>query len=424
MHNHNFVKLSTFCAFLILGIIEASWAPMIPYIKARFSLDEATLGNLLLCVGTGAFLALPLAGTLCTKVGCRRLVTGSTLLLATALFIVSASGNVYLAAAALLCFGMATIGMDIGINVNAVMVETNLKKPLMSGFHGGYSLGSLTGSALTTLLLTVGLGVFPIASMLWVFAVVTVFTLCSGLYSGFGSTHKKEGTQGSVDAGGVGSRAAPAPGADQSAPARLLPPALVLVAGFLCFIMYCAEGAVMGWSGVFANQERGLDLKHAGLMFTMFACAMVFMRFIGNRLVSKMGRRRTVVTGSVVVCLGFVMVAAVPHLAAAVAGFVIIGLGAANIIPQLISFAGGIRGYPVNRTITFVNAVGYGGVLAGPVIIGHIAAASSIATAFLGISALVLLVGVVSFVIMRPLPVSGPNPGAHRHPVSSLTHNH
>ena len=406
VHNHNFVKLSTLCAFLILGIIEASWAPMIPYIKVRFSLDEASLGNLLLCVGTGAFLALPLAGALCTRVGCRRLVYGSTLLLATALLTVSASGSVYLAAVALLCFGMATIGMDIGINVNAIMVETNLKKPLMSGFHGGYSMGSLTGSALVTLLLSAGLGLFPIAAMLWIFAVVTVFTVCRGLYSGFGRRRKAAAAgagkaQGTLSPGsaakvqgGEGGAAAPRPG--------LLPPPQVLIAGVLCFIMYSAEGAVMGWSGVFACQERGLALRHAGLMFTMFACAMVFMRIIGTRIVSKMGRRRTVVTGSVVVCAGFVVVAAIPYLAAAVAGFIIIGLGSANIIPQLISFAGGIRNYPVNRTIAFVNAVGYGGVLAGPVIIGHVAAASSIATAFLGISAMVLLVGIVSFRIMRP----------------------
>ena len=48
-------------AFLVIGCLEAAWAPLVPYVKRAFSLDEASLGLLMLCTGLGAIIALPLS---------------------------------------------------------------------------------------------------------------------------------------------------------------------------------------------------------------------------------------------------------------------------------------------------------------------------------------------------------------------------
>lgn len=47
---------------------------------------------------------------------------------------------------------------------------------------------------------------------------------------------------------------------------------------------------------------------------------------------------------------------------AAVAGFVIVGCGAANVVPQLVSFAAHIKGMAVHNIISFINALGYSGI--------------------------------------------------------------
>lgn len=162
----------------------------------------------------------------------------------------------------------------------------------------------------------------------------------------------------------------------------------------------------MSWSGVFANQERGIPLEYAGFIYTAFACTMTFMRLVGNKIVIKIGRRRTVVFGAIAVALGFTITAVVPHYIGAILGFALIGLGAANIVPQLVSFAGSLKtGISVPQAITYINALGYSGILAGPVIIGFVAKHTSIATAFCGIAVLCLTVGIVCLKIMKKKPL-------------------
>lgn len=78
-------------------------------------------------------------------------------------------------------------------------------------------------------------------------------------------------------------------------------------------------------------------MEAAGFIYTAFACAMTLMRFLGNRLVSTIGRRKTVVIGSLCVACGFATTVFIPNVAGSIMGFTLIGLGAANIVPQLVS---------------------------------------------------------------------------------------
>lgn len=55
-------QMSTRIAFFIAGFGIAAWAPLVPYAKARAQLNEGTLGLLLLCLGVGSMIAMPVAG--------------------------------------------------------------------------------------------------------------------------------------------------------------------------------------------------------------------------------------------------------------------------------------------------------------------------------------------------------------------------
>ena len=78
-------QMSTRIAFFIAGFEIAAWAPLVPYAKARAQLDEGMLGLLLLCLGVGSILAMPVAGDLAARYGIRRVATAGTVMICLAL---------------------------------------------------------------------------------------------------------------------------------------------------------------------------------------------------------------------------------------------------------------------------------------------------------------------------------------------------
>ena len=107
------------------------------------------------------------------------------------------------------------------------------------------------------------------------------------------------------------------------------------------------------------------------------------------------------VIGGILVAAGF-LITVIPSSLAAILGFALVGFGTGNIVPQMVSFAGSLKGYPVHKTIAVINALGYSGVLMAPVVIGVIADHLSISAAFVVIALLTFTVACINFVIMRP----------------------
>src|SRR6201991_3855798 len=142
--------------FLLSGIGMASWAPMVPYAKARLNLDDGTLGLVLLSMGGGATVAMPLAGFLTHRYGNRDVIGISGLLVCVALPLLTIAPDVYWLGAALLFFGASLGVVDVAMNAHAVDVEKHAGKPMMSGFHGLFSVGGLVGSAGMAALLRTG----------------------------------------------------------------------------------------------------------------------------------------------------------------------------------------------------------------------------------------------------------------------------
>ena len=53
---------ATRLGFFIAGLVMAAWAPLVPFAKSRLGVTEGVLGLLLLGLGIGSILAMPLAG--------------------------------------------------------------------------------------------------------------------------------------------------------------------------------------------------------------------------------------------------------------------------------------------------------------------------------------------------------------------------
>ena len=55
---------ATRAIFFVSGFGAASWAPLVPVLRERLAIGDDLLGILLLCIGIGSLLAMPLAGVL------------------------------------------------------------------------------------------------------------------------------------------------------------------------------------------------------------------------------------------------------------------------------------------------------------------------------------------------------------------------
>ena len=63
------VRWATRCGFFLAGFGLSVWAPLIPYVRERIPMSDATFGLLLLCVGAGSLSCMPLSGMLAVYVG-------------------------------------------------------------------------------------------------------------------------------------------------------------------------------------------------------------------------------------------------------------------------------------------------------------------------------------------------------------------
>lgn len=367
-HRH---RRSTRLAFLTAGLAMSAWAPLVPYAKQRLALAEGPLGLLLLCLGLGSLLAMPLTGSLAARFGCRKVVLWSALVVCLAMPGLALAPTPLLLGLVLFIFGASLGTLDVAMNVQAVIVEKASGGALMSGFHGMFSLGGFAGAGSMAWLLWLGSG--PLGACL---AIVVLVALL--LWRASPDLLREPEARGS------------------DAPTFVMPHGAVIFIGALCFIVFLAEGAMLDWSAVFLSAERGLEEGRAGLGYAAFAVAMTCGRLTGDRVVGRFGGRRVLLAGGLCAALGFFTVVASPTPAIALAGFALIGLGASNIVPILFTAAGNQRAMPASLAIAAITTIGYAGILAGPALIGFVAHLSSLTLAFATLGGALLLVAASS----------------------------
>ncbi|MFT4055436.1 MAG: MFS transporter [Novosphingobium sp.] len=366
-------RLSTRLSFLVAGFGIACWAPIVPYAKARLGVDEGVLGGLLLCLGMGSVLAMLAAGFMSSRFGTRPVILASGFALAAILPILAIAPTVLTLGLALLLFGGALGSLDVAMNIHAVDVERDATKPLMSGFHALFSIGGFAGAAMMTLLLSIGTGPFyggVIGSVLMLVAIIAAAPRL------------------------LRNRA------PDDEPHFAMPRGIVLLLAALAAITFLAEGALLDWSALLITQAQLVDVRHGGLGYMLFAVAMTCGRLTGDALTARIGDRPTLLWGGIVAVGGFVVLLTTPVPYLALAGFVLIGLGAANIVPVLFRRAGRQTVMPSGLAIAAITTTGYAGILLGPAAIGMVAKYASLPISFWMLATLLCLVPVLSRIVV------------------------
>jgi predicted MFS family arabinose efflux permease len=369
-------QMATRAIFLFMGLALSAWAPLVPYAKARLGIDDAEVGILLLCLGAGSVITMPLTGALIGRFGCRLpiMIAGGVMCLMLPLLAIVETP--ILLGLTLFVLGAATGTVDVASNAQAVIVEQAARRPMMSGFHALFSVGGIAGAGAIIVLLR--LGASPVAAITAMAVVVAILLLVARPHFLPYANHGAERT-----------------------PLFVLPRGMVVLLGFLCFVVFLAEGAMLDWSALFLTQLRDVAPEEAGIGYAAFAVAMSLGRLTGDRIVHMLGGFRVLLFGSLLMIAGFLLAITVPSLAGALGGFVLIGLGASNIVPILFTAAGRQHRMPLSLAVAAITTLAYSGILLGPALVGFVAHATNLAIAFGAVAALQLLVTASARIVTR-----------------------
>ncbi|MEN2785312.1 MFS transporter [Sphingomonas qilianensis] len=358
-------RLATRQAFLVSGFGLACWAPLVPLAKERLAIGDGSLGLLLLCLGLGSVAAMQLAGPLTSKLGARPAILVGGIGQAILLPFLAFMPTVPTMAVALLLFGAFLGVIEVGMNVHAVEVEKQAARPLMSGFHGLFSVGGFVGSMLLTAVLSMGISPITGAVTASVLMIATLALAAPQLI--------------------------PTPRTEQ-APLIVVPCGIVILLAALAAITFLTEGAMLDWGALLLSSKGLLPVTQAGLGYSVFAVAMTVGRLTGDAMIAKLGDRRTMLWGGLLSIVGYVVMLLAPVAPVALFGFLLIGLGASNVVPILFRQAGSQTVMPAGLAIASVTTIGYAGILAGPAGIGFLAEVIGLPAAFWLLTALLSLV--------------------------------
>lgn len=348
-------RLATRLAFLVAGFGVACWAPLVPFAKARLQVDEGMLGLLLLCLGAGSIAAMLLTGILSTRYGSRPIILAGGFGLVVCMPLLAVAASPVSLGLTLFAFGAALGSLDVAMNIHAVEVERAARRPLMSGFHAFFSIGGFAGAAVITVLLSANVGPFAttvVASMPMTIAMVVA---SAGLLR---ASHP------------------------EGAPLIVAPHGIVLLLATSAAVMFLVEGAILDWSALLVTEKGLVREAQGGLGYSIFAIAMTAGRLGGDFVTARVGDRATLFWGGLTTMAGFGLLLAAPIPAVAMSGFLLIGLGASNIVPVLFRGAGAQRAMPAGLAVAAITTAGYSGILVGPAGIGFVARMAGLPVAF------------------------------------------
>lgn len=352
--------------FLVLGMSLGIWGAQVPAVKAHYGLDEQSLSSALLAAAAGAVLCLLGAGVLVARFGVRRCIQAAGLLMCLALAAVLQSERYGVLLALMLLVGAASALFDVAVNADGNALEARCGRKVMSGLHAMFSLGGMGGALLCALLHRAGV---PAGLQLAGGALALIPLLLAAAMR--------------MSAQRSDSAEAPAPLA--------WPRGTLLWLGLLTALCMVAEGAMYDWSALFVRQELAGDAATGAVAFAAFSAAMAAGRLVGDRVREAVAPVALLRGSGLLAALGMAIVlrAGTPELA--LAGFVAVGLGLANVVPVLFAAAAQVPGVAAAHGVAAVSSVGYLGFMVGPPLIGTLARWSSLSLALWAVALFALV---------------------------------
>lgn len=355
--------------FFINGFVHANLAARFPKVQELFSIDNGTFGFVLLASSLGALAAMPFTGWLIIRNGSRRITIASVFLycifvpLVPLMYIMPGISGLWLV---FFVMGITAGMLDVSMNAQAVMVEQQRGKPIMTSFHALFSVGMVAGAGCGALFVKLN------TTLLVHLSVIIAISVVCAAWARYYLIHDKPVQKKSDE------------------PAFRLPNAAMVSIGVIAFCCMLGEGAMADWSTNYMLNIAQAPAALAPIGLSAFALAMTTGRFFGDAARARWGHQKLMVICSLLATVGIIIALGFPYPYITIIGLFVTGAGLSSIVPIAYSIAGNTKDLPPGVGLAMVTTVGYSGFLFGPPIIGLIAEWQSLRFA-LGLVAMLFL---------------------------------
>jgi MFS family permease len=359
----NRMRLAVSMFYFSMGLTFATWASRIPDIKETLHLSEADLGTVLFSIPCGQLLMMPFSAKIVVRYGSSKTVVMGIIMYIAAMVSLGMGSERWHLMLSLFFFGVASNFTNISVNTQGLLTEGIFRRPIMSSFHGAWSLAGFTGALIGLLMMNIG---FPPRIH---FCIVAAF-----LYIVIAINYRYL----------VKTRPAkPQAVADENKRSLFpkLNPALVWL-GVIGFCSMVSEGIMFDWSGVYFKDVVKAPESLVILGYTSFMIMMASGRFIGDKVTARFGRKKVLQVSGVLISGGMYLAVFLPYVIPAAIGFMLVGLGVSTVVPGVYSIAGKTPGIEPSKALTAVSSVSFLGFLIGPPVIGYIAHAVGLKMSF------------------------------------------
>lgn len=373
-----FNRIAVKIAFFLNGFVYASWVSRLPRIQEQYNADNGTIGLVLLSLSVGAVAAMPFTGWLIIRNGSRKISLVSLLLYTIFVPFVPFMPGIGSLILLYAIMGISTGVLDVAMNAQAVMVEQQYRRPIMTSFHAFFSIGMALGAWAGALFSD--LRVDLAQHLLIISAISLIFIL-------WVRRNLIEDKPQTIDA--------------HDGPLFRIPNRALMGIGIIAFCCMLGEGAISDWSVNYMENIVNAPVAVAPIALSAFATAMTLGRLLGDRFRAWWGDTRLIIYGGLISTAGLGLALLVPLPFVAIAGFFLVGIGLSTIVPIAYSIAGNTKELPSGVGLAMVTTVGYSGFLFGPPIIGFVADAANLRIALIVVVGLFFLMTLLGFARRR-----------------------
>jgi MFS family permease len=296
-------RIAVKTAFFINGFIFANWVSRLPRIQELYDADDGTIGLVLLASSIGAVGAMPFTGWVIIKNGSRRITLISAILYCAFVPIIPLANNMFFLVVLYFFIGIVTGMLDVAMNAQAILVERNYKKPIMTSFHALFSIGMMIGAVSASLFTDLKL---DLVSHLFIVSAAAL------LAAAWMSRHLI------IDN--------PDP-AHHDGPLFRLPNKSMIALGIITFCCMIAEGSMSDWSVNYMENIANASITLAPLGLSAFATSMTLGRIFGDSMRSRFGDRLLIIGGGLTALTGLSAALIFPSPYVTIVGFFLVGIG-------------------------------------------------------------------------------------------------
>lgn len=371
-------RIAVKISFFLNGFIYANWISRLPLIQEQFNADNGAIGLVLFVFAFGAFLAMPFTGWLIIKNGSRKISLVSLFFYCALIPFVPWMPGLPALMMLYLVMGVATGMQDVAMNAQAVLVEKQYNKPIMTSFHAFFSIGMAVGAWCGAFFTDLHVGL-PYHLM-----------IIAGISLMLVAWVRRNLVEDKPDISDA-----------HEGPLFRIPNKTLIGIGVIAFCCMLGEGAISDWSVNYMTNIAKSTAAFAPIGLSAFATAMTLGRLFGDRFRAWWGDTKLIFYGGLLSLSGLLLALLIPEPYPAVAGFFLVGLGLSTIVPITYSIAGNTKDLPPGVGLAMVTTVGYSGFLFGPAIIGFVADASNLRNALFFVSALFLIMTLLALTRKR-----------------------